>query len=307
MDYDQSNWLIDEVMPKVKPNTFKIIAAVARKTWGWNKADDVISMSQLLEMTGISSKSTLDKAIKDALETGYIVRAGHGKSFKYSMVIGTETVPSYDNTYENCTDDKYRNRTDNGTETVHTNRINNKNNIHRPAREENQTQPATDSHLQPLVTALATTSKTTLWTKTKDEFDDAALVLFGFDATPKKINEFGQAWQKHGYYPGKPALKTIVNEYRNWLSGAFREQQRTNGSSNGRYPAANSKREALQQIQAAIRTGISRGTYQEAVSQLNGKPLQIFKQMGKWRDIKRMNDKEVEVTFYQTYNGAIAQ
>lgn len=101
------NWLFDTVMPSVKPNTFKVVAAIVRKTAGWNKPTDVISLSEFHKITGISSRRTLCDAIDDAISEGFIKRAERGGSFEYCTIGSTETVP-----------DQYRNGTGSGTETV---------------------------------------------------------------------------------------------------------------------------------------------------------------------------------------------
>jgi len=115
------NAILDHIMPRCKPNTWKVVCATIRKTVGWNKDYDPISFSQYQKSTGIASKGTLTDAIQDALDNKFIEREAFGNSFIYSLnknyeiEIGTETVPvrfSDRNRYGNCTD--------NGTETVHT-------------------------------------------------------------------------------------------------------------------------------------------------------------------------------------------
>lgn len=85
------NWLFDEVMPAAKPNTFKVVAAVVRKTAGWRKPADIISLSELKRITGIGGFSTLTAAINDAIECGYITRVERGDSYLYS-VSGTPEI-----------------------------------------------------------------------------------------------------------------------------------------------------------------------------------------------------------------------
>jgi phage replication O-like protein O len=86
------NWLFDEVMPKAKPNTFKVVAAVVRKTAGWGRKSDRISARQLQKMTGIASLGTLQAAINDALEHGYIERKSAGQMFVYCYGNRNSTV-----------------------------------------------------------------------------------------------------------------------------------------------------------------------------------------------------------------------
>lgn len=115
------NAILDHIMPKCKPNTWKIVCATIRKTTGWNKDYDRISLSQYKELTGIGSKVTLIDAIQDALDNKFIEREVLGNSFiytlnkNYEMEISTETVP-----VQILNQKQYRNCTDNGTETVHT-------------------------------------------------------------------------------------------------------------------------------------------------------------------------------------------
>lgn len=86
------NHVIDDIMPNVAPNTFRVIVAVYRQTVGWNRARDVISLTQFHELTGISSRRTLSAAIQDAIDGGYICRQVSGLSFWYAPT-STETVP----------------------------------------------------------------------------------------------------------------------------------------------------------------------------------------------------------------------
>lgn len=77
------NWLIDQVMPAVSPNAFRVIMAIYRKTIGWNCESDIISQSQFQEATGIKSRSTLANAIEEALDSGFVSRETVGQSYCY--------------------------------------------------------------------------------------------------------------------------------------------------------------------------------------------------------------------------------
>lgn len=50
------NILIDYWMPKLSPAEFKVLMCIARKTYGWHKAIDRISLRQIEEATGLSRK-----------------------------------------------------------------------------------------------------------------------------------------------------------------------------------------------------------------------------------------------------------
>jgi hypothetical protein len=80
--------VIDVIMPRVSGAAFKVFCAVMRQTLGWadksspigRKRWDVISYTQFMEKTGITSKTTISKAISELLKHGYIQRVPTGKS-----------------------------------------------------------------------------------------------------------------------------------------------------------------------------------------------------------------------------------
>ena len=78
------NAIIDEIMPRCKPNTWKVVCATVRKTIGWHKDDDKISLTQYMELTGISGRSTISTALKDAVSQGYLVKK-EGRINTYSI------------------------------------------------------------------------------------------------------------------------------------------------------------------------------------------------------------------------------
>ncbi|MDR8390971.1 replication protein [Aliifodinibius sp. S!AR15-10] len=54
------NIIIDEWMRDLKNTEFKMIMAICRKTFGWQKWEDAISISQLKKITGMSNRSIID-------------------------------------------------------------------------------------------------------------------------------------------------------------------------------------------------------------------------------------------------------
>ena len=62
---------LDVVMPKVSPAAFKVLMAISRKTFGWRKTGDHISLKQLVEMTGLSEQGVVN-AINHLKEEGLI-------------------------------------------------------------------------------------------------------------------------------------------------------------------------------------------------------------------------------------------
>lgn len=105
MNYHQVNYLMDVVMPAVKPATFKIVSAVARQTWGWERAEIQLSFSQLEKMTGMSI-NTIKTAILDASdyidavalpkEQGYIYRMKDASTMSTIDIVETGTISEVD-------------------------------------------------------------------------------------------------------------------------------------------------------------------------------------------------------------------
>ena len=62
----------------------------------------------------------------------------------------------------------------------------------------------------------------------EDKFEQAASIVMGWGAVDS-ISGFAEWWKSNGYYSGKPALKTFLDEYQNYLDGAVLEN--TNGQS----------------------------------------------------------------------------
>jgi phage replication O-like protein O len=79
------NAILDYIMPLCKPNTWKILCATIRKTRGWNKDEDSISLSQFAKMTGIKNRSTVVSAIQDAIELGFLICDKNKMTNSYSL------------------------------------------------------------------------------------------------------------------------------------------------------------------------------------------------------------------------------
>ena len=105
------NEFIDVAMRQLSGSAFKVLMAIARKTFGFHKEDlrDRISNSQLMELTGISSKSTIYAAVDELGE--YITKTTSGKGIFYQINIADNVRESFDNRTIN---------NENGTKTVHT-------------------------------------------------------------------------------------------------------------------------------------------------------------------------------------------
>lgn len=58
----------------------RIVLFIARKTYGWNKTEDWISLNQFAEGTGIL-KANVCRAIKKLIDRNIIVKTGSAKAF----------------------------------------------------------------------------------------------------------------------------------------------------------------------------------------------------------------------------------
>lgn len=82
------NEFIDTYMHQVSPAATKVFLAVCRKTIGWHKATDEISISQLIEMTGLT-RNTIKTAVEELINFDLIIiyqqGYGRGKETYYSI------------------------------------------------------------------------------------------------------------------------------------------------------------------------------------------------------------------------------
>lgn len=80
------NIILDDLLPKMGEAELRVILAIARQTFGWHKASDRISLSQLQEITGMSRPGVLS-GISAGLERGIIVRRQEKHSYRYSLLV----------------------------------------------------------------------------------------------------------------------------------------------------------------------------------------------------------------------------
>lgn len=94
-----------------------------------------------------------------------------------------------------------------------------------------RTGTATDDQIMPLIEALKKISKQTYTNGRHSEFDDIALTLYGWDATPKEVESFGIWWESNCWYkpPSKASLKTIVDEWQKFKRSPNSKNGHTNG------------------------------------------------------------------------------
>ncbi len=54
------NSIFDKYQKELKPSEFSVLMAIIRKTWGWNKTEDRISVSQICTATNLSNRTVID-------------------------------------------------------------------------------------------------------------------------------------------------------------------------------------------------------------------------------------------------------
>jgi phage replication O-like protein O len=85
-NYTQVPNVILDNMAEMGNAEFRIICAIARKTFGWQKTIDRISLSQLCAITGLSRQGVIDGTAV-AIENGWIEKVECGNSFEYSLIV----------------------------------------------------------------------------------------------------------------------------------------------------------------------------------------------------------------------------
>jgi hypothetical protein len=80
------NAFLDEVLPRIDSlGELKVSLIVIRKTLGWHKDTDLISLSQLQRLTGLT-RPTILRGIEMALRRGTIFRRAVGGSYRYGLL-----------------------------------------------------------------------------------------------------------------------------------------------------------------------------------------------------------------------------
>ncbi len=79
--FQTPNQLVDEYLAELNGNELKILLVIIRKTKGWNKEFDGISISQFQKFTGIKDERTVRKAIKKLINLGLIEKVDNAGKF----------------------------------------------------------------------------------------------------------------------------------------------------------------------------------------------------------------------------------
>lgn len=80
------NVIFDEMMSDLGNAEFRVLMAICRKTFGWGKAKDRVSLTQIGEMTGLSRQSVID-GISGLVGRGLVEKSTSKLGNSYAVVV----------------------------------------------------------------------------------------------------------------------------------------------------------------------------------------------------------------------------
>ena len=100
------NSVIDELLAKLTCAELKCYLFVVRKTKGWNKESDSISVSQFMEVTGLSNRSIIT-ACESLVEMGLLERSGGERKLNTYSVKAFEISQTGEKSSSDKTDENF--------------------------------------------------------------------------------------------------------------------------------------------------------------------------------------------------------
>jgi phage replication O-like protein O len=85
------NILLDEHIQQMSDAELRVTLAIVRKTIGWQKRRDKISLTQLEELTGMSRQGVIN-GVEAGLSRGTISRIPDGNGYIYELTVSSEKV-----------------------------------------------------------------------------------------------------------------------------------------------------------------------------------------------------------------------
>ncbi|MFL6210524.1 MAG: replication protein [Pyrinomonadaceae bacterium] len=73
------NYVLDEIMPALKPCHWKVLCFIIRRTRGFQRQSDALSDTQIITGTQIKSSATVRAALKELTGRGYVVASSGGQ------------------------------------------------------------------------------------------------------------------------------------------------------------------------------------------------------------------------------------
>lgn len=197
----------------MKPSEWMVLSFIIRKTKGWHKEHDAISYSQFIKGTGISSNSTIKKCLDSLIEKGLVIlgTTGHKADAHHYMLNKDYSFSITENVERPVTFSVERPV----TKTVDTKETIKESNKYIYKNDG----IATDSQINPIVSAMQKVSKQKLHSGSKDKYDDVATTIYSLGATPDLVAGFGEWWKENCWYktPSKAALATIADEWERYM------------------------------------------------------------------------------------------
>lgn len=302
MNYQQSNWLIDIVMPQVSGNAYKVIVLVARKTWGWQQQTEKISVTDFQEAMGVA-RATAASAIDEALASGFIRRVKASNSFSYSM----SNVPDFSTVQKQ---ERAKKQNDNSSDSSTTNvpeistppsYIKNKIKEQKEDRAHGPEVTAVppggniddyDEELIQMETVLGqVVAESLFFEEHRQRIREGGKALLAQGHTPEEVALcFGEGdtwWYtvSHGRKGEKPWVSNVVGSIATALNW------RARGA-----PALSNETDRDQLFQKVVKPyAIGRIRWQD----LKPEEQQLIKRIGRPEDLRRMGDTALRVSFYQ--------
>jgi hypothetical protein len=86
-----SNHLFDYIMPSLSPTAWMVLCFIIRKTVGWKKDSDGLSIGEIKKGTGIKADNTIIKAVGELEEKNYIL-SDHQKDTRKKNIYSLNTT-----------------------------------------------------------------------------------------------------------------------------------------------------------------------------------------------------------------------
>lgn len=203
-----------EAMPDMTKAELKLTAVLIRATYGYHKDNVRMTYDEMVTATDLS-RGGLSNAIDAVVSRGFFKRGN--KSMWYTNSLTSE-LKSIDESLTSRL--KSTEQTEEIVQSIDQNSLSSRPNYTGLKEKENNIYiPPDPPQVVQLKTAISQTVKTPMWEKTEKEYDDAAIILMGWDATPESMCKFSDWWKINGWHQGLPELKTLLREYRNYLDG----------------------------------------------------------------------------------------
>ena len=113
------NFILDEWMRIMHASSFTVLMAICRKTLGWQKESDNISLTQIQELTGLT-RPIVVKAIKELTNKELIIKNQDKKINNYRLNISKDFLPIQNGIVNNINQISKENLPIDSKESLHT-------------------------------------------------------------------------------------------------------------------------------------------------------------------------------------------